>query len=96
MNTITQISGGAQILLAISYDLQDCFEQYLSEDQQEFLAMLRLIKNYQPALERITAKTGRPAYENEPFFRGFLAKSFSGYLRTRTSEKGSSAIRISE
>jgi hypothetical protein len=76
MTTITQILGGAQILLGVSYDLQDCFEQYLTDDQRAFLTALRLINQYQPALERVPAATGRPAYENEPFLRAFLAKNF--------------------
>jgi hypothetical protein len=76
MTTITQILGGAQILLGLTYELQDCFEQYLSEDQRAFLAVLRLISQYQPALARVSATTGRPAYEDQPFLRAFLAKSF--------------------
>jgi hypothetical protein len=76
MTTISQILGGAQILLGISYDVQDCFEQYLTEEQRAFLASLRLIGQHQPQLARPAATTGRPAYENEPFFRAFLAKSF--------------------
>lgn len=76
MTTITQMLGGAQILLGISYDLQECFEHYLTDDQRAFLSMLRLLSEYQPALERSGATTGRPAYEDEPFLRAFLAKSF--------------------
>ncbi|HSW62628.1 MAG TPA: transposase [Dissulfurispiraceae bacterium] len=76
MTTITKILGGAQILLGISYDVQDCFEQYLTAEQRTFLATLRLLGQYQPAIERAGAATGRPAYENEPFLRAFLAKSF--------------------
>lgn len=76
MTTITQLLGGAQILLGINYDLQGCFEQYLTDDQRAFLASLRLICLHQPALERGSSATGRPAYENEPFMRAFLAKSF--------------------
>lgn len=76
MTTISQILGGAQILLGISYDLQECFEQYLTDEQRSFLATLSLLSRYQPALGRIAEATGRPAYENEPFLRAFLAKSF--------------------
>jgi len=76
MTTITQILGGAQILLGVSYDLQGCFEQYLTDEQRTFLVTLRLLSHYHPPLERISATTGRPAYENEPFLRAFLAKSF--------------------
>lgn len=76
MTTITKILGGAQILLGISYDVQDCFEQYLTDEQRTFLATLRLLSQYLPAIERARAATGRPAYEQEPFLRAFLAKSF--------------------
>lgn len=76
MKSITEILGGAQIILGLAYDQQDCFEEYLSTDHRAFLAILRVIEEHLPALERTGSGMGRPAYENEPFFRAFLGMSF--------------------
>jgi transposase len=76
MKSIAEILGGAQILLGTAYDLQDCFEEYLNKDHRAFLAMLRVVEEHIPPLERSGSGMGRPAYENVPFFRAFLAQSF--------------------
>lgn len=76
MKSITDILGGAQILLGLNYDLQDCFEEYLNTDQRSFLAMLRVVEEHIPSLIRTGSAMGRPAYEQLPFFRGFLSMSF--------------------
>jgi IS5 family transposase len=88
MKSIAEILGGAQILLGVTYDLQDSFEEYLSTDHRAFLAMLRVIEEHRPPLERPGTGMGRPAYENVPFFRAFLSMSFfrittTGALRNR-------------
>ncbi|MGB7986006.1 MAG: transposase [Terracidiphilus sp.] len=88
MKSITEILGGAQILLGLDYDLQDSFEEYLSTDHRAFLAMLRVVEEHLPPLERPRSGMGRPAYENLPFFRAFLGMSFfrimtAGALRNR-------------
>lgn len=52
MTIIAKIPGGAQILLGISCDVQDCFEQYLADEQRAFLlAALRLWKDYKLHLD---------------------------------------------
>jgi transposase len=76
MKSLADIIGGAQILLGVAYDLQDSFEEYLNNDHRAFLAMLRVVEEHLPPLERIGTGMGRPAYENVPFFRAFLAQSF--------------------
>ncbi len=76
MKSIADILGGAQILLGVAYDLQNSFEEYLNTDHRAFLAMLRVVEEYLPPLERTGSGMGRPAYENVPFFRAFLAQSF--------------------
>jgi hypothetical protein len=43
MKTISPIIGGAQALLAVSYDLKGCFEEYLSDEYKTFPRMLRVI-----------------------------------------------------
>jgi hypothetical protein len=45
MKSITEILGGSQMLLGVSYGIQDVFEEYLSEEHRTFLSMLRLIES---------------------------------------------------
>jgi hypothetical protein len=76
MKSITEILGGAQILLGITYDIQDSFEEYLNGDQRAFLAMLRIIEDHLPNCVHSGSGLGRPAYAMVPFRRAFLARSF--------------------
>ena len=48
MKSITEILGGSQMLLGISYEIQDIFEEYLTEEHRTFLALLRLLEAHQP------------------------------------------------
>jgi hypothetical protein len=82
MKTISQIIAGAQALLAVSYDLNECFEEYLSDEYQTFLHMLRVIEEQMPSLIRPYAGTGRIPYQYTPFIRSFLAKGFFGIEKT--------------
>ena len=76
MKSVTEILGGAQILMGISFNLQDSFEEYLTEEHRCFLAMLRVIEEAQPVIEMVRKVRGRIPYENEPFRRAFLAMHF--------------------
>ena len=76
MKSITEILGGAQILFDISFDLQDIFEEYLTEQHRAFLAMLRVIEEHLPILGIRYRGRGRKPYETQPIIRAFLAKSF--------------------
>ena len=76
MKSITEILGGAQILMGISFNLQDSFEEYLSEEHRCFLAMLRLIEEALPVLSMDRRLRGRTPYDNQPFIRAFLARHF--------------------
>jgi len=76
MKTITEILGGSQILLGISYDIQDLFEDFLTDKHRLFLSLLRVIEEVFPPVEEPQAITGRKAYAIIPFIRAFLAKSF--------------------
>lgn len=76
MKSISDILGGAQILLPVSFDLQTCFEEYLNPEQRTFLALLGLIEVHLPPLENTRSTMGRPAFKTEPFLRAFLARSF--------------------
>jgi transposase len=76
MKTITQIIGGAQGLLDISYNLQDVFEEYLSDEYKTFLHMLRVLEEAQSPISRNYAGTGRKPYQYQPFIRCVWAKCF--------------------
>jgi hypothetical protein len=76
MKNITEILGGAQLLLGVSFDLQDVFEEYLSEEQRAFLVLLRLIEEDAPIRTRLTKSRGRIPYKDQPFFRAAIGKSF--------------------
>ncbi len=76
MKTITEILGGAQILLGISFNIQDSFEEYLTEEHRSFLTMLRVIEEVQPPLAMNRYVRGRIPYEDQPIIRAFLARHF--------------------
>jgi hypothetical protein len=79
---ISQIIGGAQALLNISYDLKGCFEEYLSDEYKTFLHMLRVIEEQMPTLIRPYAGTGRIPYQYTPFIQSFPAKGYFGIEKT--------------
>jgi transposase len=83
MKSIAEIIGGAQGLLDISYELQDVFEEYLSDEYKTFLQMLRVIEEAQPPIMRRYAGTGRRPYEYQPFIRSALAKHYFGIEKTK-------------
>jgi transposase len=76
MKSITEIIGGAQSLLNISFDIQDCFEEYLGDEYKAFLQILRVAEQAQPPHERSYAGIGRKPYQYYPFTRSFLAMRF--------------------
>ena len=76
MKSITEILGDHQMLLDISYDIQEVFEDYLTKMHRSFLALLRLIEDFIPPINENRAVTGRKPYAMMPFIRAFLAKSF--------------------
>ncbi len=76
MKTVTEIIGGAQTLLPLSFDIQRCFEEYLTDEHRCFISLLRVIEEARPRIATEAAKTGRPAYKNEPIMRAFLARNF--------------------
>jgi transposase len=83
MKSIAEIIGGAQCLLGISYELQEIFEEYLSDEYKTFLHMLRVIEEAQPPIMRRYAGTGRKPYEYQPFIRSALAKQYFGIEQTK-------------
>jgi hypothetical protein len=82
MKTITEITGGAQSLLGIQFNLQGCFEECLTNEHKTFPHLLRAAEAYLPVYIRPQAKTGRPPYPCHPFMRSMLGKSFFGIDKT--------------
>ena len=76
MKTITEILGGAQILLGVSFNLQDSFEEYLTGDHRAFLVMLRVLEEHLPPVERVQVGRGRKREEDMPIIRAFFARAF--------------------
>jgi transposase len=76
MKTITEIVGGAQVLLDISFELQSCFEEKLNEQQKTFMHILRCIEEHLPTLVRPYAGTGRIPYQYQPFLISQFAQIF--------------------
>lgn len=48
MRSITQILGGCQMLFGISYDIQEIFESYVTDEHRAFIQMLRVIEESLP------------------------------------------------
>ena len=76
MKSITEILGGAQILLGVSFELQDSFEEYLTDEHRAFLAMLRVVEQHLPPVQLPQASRGRKRADDMPIIRAFLAKAF--------------------
>jgi len=84
MKSITEIIGGAQALLDIGFEIQDCFEEQLNDAQKTFLQIIRVIESFLPPFILIQTKswTGRPAYPLISFLRSMYAKSFFNIEKT--------------
>ena len=84
MKSITEIIGGAQALLDIGFEIQDCFEEQLNDMQKTFLQILRAIEPFLPPqiLTQTKNWTGRPGYLWMSFLRSMFAKSFFNIEKT--------------
>ena len=84
MKSITETIGGAQALLDISFEIQDCFEEQLNDAQKTFLQIIRVIESFIPPLILTQTKswTGRPGYLLRSFLRSMYAKSFFSIEKT--------------
>jgi transposase len=76
MKSITEIIGGAQGLLGISYELQDSFEEYITDEYKTFLHLLRVIEEAMPFYYRAYAGIGRRPYQYHPFIRSIFAMRY--------------------
>ena len=71
MTTVTEMLGGGQVLLGLSYDVQVLFEERLSDEQRLLLAILRLIED-ESAFVEVRKGRGRTPYDTGPFLRAFI------------------------
>jgi len=76
MRSITQILGGCQMLFGISYDIQEIFEGYVTDEHRAFIQMLRVIEEFLPLCDRPGNVLGRKAYDETAMIRSCLAKQF--------------------
>jgi hypothetical protein len=74
MKTAAKITGGAQSLLPVSFDIQSIFEEYLSVEYKAFLRLLQVVEPYILRTEKSEGGRGRPPYKACCFIRGELAK----------------------
>lgn len=94
MKSVIEILGGAQILLDVSFDLQDVFEEYLSDDHRSLLQILRIVEEHLPNYERTYRGRGRRRLPDTPMRRAFVAKAIfhieeTGDLITRLKSDSS-------
>ena len=84
MKTISEIIGGAQVLLPLEYELQDCFPELLNYEHRSFLHHLR-VRGHLPQGSFIHGQRtgGRPYGGDRKYFRAFLAKAFLGLESTK-------------
>jgi hypothetical protein len=85
MKTITEIIGGAQGLLNISYYLQDVFEEYLIDEYKTFLHMVRVLEGVQNPLVRSYAGTGECPVSISPLYEPFGRNVFSKLRQPRNA-----------
>ena len=83
MKTISEIIGGAQVLLPLEYELQDCFPELLSCEHRSLLHHLRVREHLPQGSFIHSQKTGRPYGGDRKYFRAFLAKAFFGLESTK-------------
>ena len=76
MKTISEFIGGAQTLLPLDYEIQDCFPELLSCEHRSFLHHLRVREHLPQGSFIHRQKTGRPYGGDRKYFRAFLAKAF--------------------
>nr|MDA3798556.1 hypothetical protein [Kiritimatiellia bacterium] len=77
MRTIAEIIGGAQALLPLNYDIQECFEETLTQEQVSFIHHVRILMEHAKGIDPVEFNNlGRPSKKNSCCFKAFLAKSF--------------------
>jgi len=82
MKTIIETIGGAQALLDINFDLQNCFEEQLTETHKTLLQVIRVLEAVQKPLLRHYLGRGRKPLPYTPFMRSIWAKTIFGIDKT--------------
>lgn len=84
MKSIAEIIGGAQSLLDIDFELQSCFEEYLTDEYKTFLHILSVVETYIQEEVITGLRMGRPAeYHSQSFIRSELAKRYFHIEKTK-------------
>ena len=76
MKSISEILGSCQLLLDISYEIQDIFEGFVTDEHRTFIHVLRVVEDFFPKTAKIRANVGRKAYDELAMIRSSLAKQF--------------------
>ena len=76
MRSITEILGGCQMVFGISYDIQEIFEGYVTDEHRTFIQMLQVIEEFLPVYDRPGGCAGRKSYDGSAMVRSCLAKHF--------------------
>jgi transposase len=76
MKSITEILGGCQMVFGISYDIQEIFEGYVTNEHRTFIQLLQVIEEFLPVCERSGNLVGRRSYDETAMIRSCLAKQF--------------------
>ncbi len=77
----------------MDFEVQDCFEGYLTSDQRAFMVMLGVSGDFIPEETKVSDGRSRPGFQIDSFTRSFLAKNFfridsNASLRLRLQSKG--------
>ena len=76
MKSITEILGGCQMVFGISYDIQEVFEGYVTDEHRTFIQMLQVIEEFLLLYYRPVNSLGRKSYDEAAMVRSCLAKHF--------------------
>ena len=76
MKSISEILGGCQLLLDISFEIQDIFEGFVTDEHRSFIHVLRVLEEFLPKTENTAVTLGRKAYDELGLIRSSLAKQF--------------------
>jgi IS5 family transposase len=76
MKSITEILGGCQMVFGISYDIQEIFEGYVTNEHRTFIQILQVIEEVLPVCDRPGSLLGRKSYDEMAMIRSCLAKQF--------------------
>ena len=89
MKSILKILGGAQILLGLSFGLQECFEEYLTEEYRGFLSILRAVEEQVKGIDKYRG-AGEAWVGEAEFYTGIFGDAVFSH---RHSEGSAGSVR---